>query len=424
MTTLNPIFSVSEFNQAINQHLGLVGELTVEGELSELKVSHNKWVFGTIKDDTSSVEIFAFAWHLTNLNSLEPGMLVQIHGTPGIYQKSGRFRLNAQSITPAGAGALALAYQKLKNSLEAEGLFDPARKRPLPMFPQKIGLVTAKNSQAYQDFIKVTAGRIGGLHIIFFPVTVQGDTAIDSLTNTLKFINHYRQDLDLVVITRGGGSLEDLIAFNHEQLVRSIYASKIPVVAAIGHEGDVTLAELAADLRASTPSNAAELITRDKKDVLRDIDHSINRIHQHITTDIASRTHFLHQAINRIDYSFTTQKSTLESLIDQLSTHLDRFPQTLAAQSSQIDQITQALTTATSHWLHGHHQNLDHYLSLLHHNHPRQVLKQGYTLTQTKSGHILTNLKQAKSQSELTTQFHDGTITSTINKNSNSNSKS
>src|SRR3989339_993170 len=159
---LTPVFSVTEFNEMVSHHLGQLGDVEVEGEISELKVSQNKWIYATIKDEGSSVNIFATIYQIHNLNSLDIGMLVKVTGTPSLYQKTARFSLNASAIVPSGEGALAAAYEKLKKQLEQEGLFAPERKRTLPMFPQTIGLLTAKGSQAYNDFVKVTEGRIGG----------------------------------------------------------------------------------------------------------------------------------------------------------------------------------------------------------------------------------------------------------------------
>ncbi|MFH2019256.1 MAG: exodeoxyribonuclease VII large subunit, partial [bacterium] len=173
MPALTPIFSVSEFNEMVNSHLAVLGDIVVEGEISQLKISQSKWVYITIKDEKASVEVFSMVFRLTNIRSLEEGMLVKVYGKAGIYPKNGRFSIQADQVLPSGEGALKLAYEKLKNQLESEGIFDIARKRPLPMFPSSIGLITAKGSEAYNDFVKVVSERLGGLNISFYPVSVQ-----------------------------------------------------------------------------------------------------------------------------------------------------------------------------------------------------------------------------------------------------------
>ena len=165
---MEKIFKVSEFNEFINVYLNQVGEITVEGEISQINISQGKWLFMTIKDESSSVEVFGILNTLPNYNLLEEGMLVHIYGVPRLYQKTGRFSISATQIMLAGEGSLKTAFEKLKSRLEKEGLFEKTRKRPLPMFPQKIGLITAKNSQAYYDFIKVLKARMGGIKIYFY----------------------------------------------------------------------------------------------------------------------------------------------------------------------------------------------------------------------------------------------------------------
>ena len=388
---LTPVFSVTEFNEMVSHHLGQLGDVEVEGEISELKVSQNKWIYATIKDEGSSVNIFATIYQIHNLNSLDIGMLVKVTGTPSLYQKTARFSLNASAIVPSGEGALAAAYEKLKKQLEQEGLFAPERKRTLPMFPQTIGLLTAKGSQAYNDFVKVTEGRIGGVKILFYPVQVQGSDSVNSVISALTYFNTQKH-LDLLVITRGGGSLEDLASFNDERLVRAIFASTIPTVAAIGHEGDISLAELASDLRASTPSNAAELIFRDRAELVREIDTATTQIKRAIASRIDSMFNQIAHNTTQMARHFDLAFSHISETIDNLYHHLDNFGTMLSHELEKISHLEDKLTVLDPHY----------------------ILKKGYSIVKDHRGRVVSSITQLAKGDVLLTTFSDGNASSLV----------
>ena len=252
------ILSVAQFNQLLSGYLSDLGELIVEGELSQPQISQGKWFFCTLKDNTSAMSVFAPLWKIANAQVLTDGMQVKVYGTVGVHQKTGRMSFTAFAIEPSGEGALRRAYELLKKQLAAEGLFDPARKRPLPLFPQTIGLITASGSRAFADFMRVLGDRMGGLRIQFYPVQVQGRVAVDSICQAFSQINTAANPPEVVVLTRGGGSLEDLLSFNDERVARAVFSCKVPVVSAIGHELDQALTDFVADVRAATPTHAAE----------------------------------------------------------------------------------------------------------------------------------------------------------------------
>lgn len=318
------ILKVSEFNELFD-NLVSYQSVIVEGEISQINVSQNKWLFLTLKDANSQIEIFAVAFNINTLSLLKEGMLVHVYGTPHIHQKSGRFRITADQIIPTGVGELKIAFEMLKIKLEKEGLFAPERKRQIPEYPTKIALLTAENSQAYHDFIKILNARTGNLKIFFFPIAVQGADSVRSIIRTFSLINKNYNFLDFAVLTRGGGSLEDLQAFNNEGVIRSIFSSKIPVVSAVGHEKDVTLADLVADLRASTPSNAAELVTRDRKEILASLTylkkHFEGILDQNLRNSQTKVSNFfdiidskLKAAISQLENSFKNLERILNSL--------------------------------------------------------------------------------------------------------------
>lgn len=261
-----PIFGVSDFVAYLNQTLEVAYPyVTIEGELSNFRVSKNRWVYFDLKDEASSVRFFGTVYTLPG--PLEDGMVVRVSGSPRLHAQYG-FSVNFTAIQPVGEGTIRKAADLLAAKLAAEGLFDPERKRPLPYPPARIALITAGGSAAYADFIKILNARWRGVEVEHYDVLVQGEQAPAQIITAITEANAQSQLPDVVVVTRGGGSAEDLAAFSHEQVTRAVAMSRVPTLVAIGHEVDISLAELAADQRASTPSNAAELLTPDRQVVL------------------------------------------------------------------------------------------------------------------------------------------------------------
>jgi exodeoxyribonuclease VII large subunit len=258
--------SVGEFVAILNQTLEYAyPTATITGELANFRISKNRWVYFDLKDDEASVRFFATVYQLPG--PLEDGMMLQVRGTPRVHPQYG-FSVTVQAMQPTGEGSIKKAAALLEKKLAAEGLFDPARKRALPYPPQRIGLITSGESAAYRDFIKVLGARWGGVAITLIDVQVQGEPAPMQIVQAIAQCNQLAEPPDVLVLTRGGGSAEDLQAFATEQVTRAVAGSRIPTLVAIGHEVDVSLAELAADQRASTPSNAAELLVPDRKALL------------------------------------------------------------------------------------------------------------------------------------------------------------
>ena len=269
-------FSVSEFVAILNQTLEYAyPSVTITGELANFRVSKNRWVYFDLKDDTATVRFFGTVYMLPG--PLEDGMMVTVRGTPKLHQQYG-FSVTAQSIQPVGEGSIKKAAQLLQAKLAAEGLFDPERKRPLPYPPKHIGLITSGESAAYRDFVKILNARWGGMQVTLIDVQVQGEASPAQIVQAIQQFNQMAAPPDVLVVTRGGGSAEDLQAFSTEQVTRAVAASRIPTIVAIGHEVDISLAELAADQRASTPSNAAELLVPDRKAMLASLQAQRERL--------------------------------------------------------------------------------------------------------------------------------------------------
>lgn len=256
------VFSVSDFVAVLNQTLDYAyPDTAIIGEISNYRVSKNRWVYFDLKDEHSSVKCFGTVYMLPG--PLEDGLQVQVSGSPRLHQQFG-FSVNLRTIQPVGDGSLKKAAALLEKKLALEGLFDESRKRILPYPPKRIGLITSSESAAYHDFMKILGSRWGGIDIELFDVQVQGEAAPAQIIKAIEFFNGQAEPVDVLVVTRGGGSRDDLAAFSTEQVTRAVAASRIPTLVAIGHEVDVSLAEMAADKRASTPSNAAEMLTLDK----------------------------------------------------------------------------------------------------------------------------------------------------------------
>jgi len=412
--TKEKIFQVSEFNRFINTYLEQVGEVVVEGELSEIKVSQGKLVFATIKDEESSVEVFGLTFKLSGYDLLEPGMLVRVYGAPQLYKKTGRFNIIADQIVPAGEGALRLALEKLKLKLEKEGLFDPERKRPLPVFPENIGLITAKGSRAYGDFVKVLKNRMGGVKIHFCPVNVQGKDSVQTILTAFKHLNKQYPELDLIVLTRGGGSLEDLRSFNDEKVAKVIFSSKIPVVCAIGHEEDVSVVDLVADVTASTPSNAAELIVRDRIEVIREIDFCIKNMDGQLKKMVKEKNDFVLGQVNVLRSAINKEVSSLQRVIAKFNFQFNVFSKEINTLTKKITDSKKNLTKMVGFWLVEYKNSLDSLTRLLKSLDFRQVLKRGFGITVDKSGVVMKSISKVKRGQEITTTLYDGKIGSRV----------
>jgi len=237
------------------------GDLWVEGEISNLRSAPSGHVYFTLKDGEAQLPAVLFR-RQASLLRFKPadGLHVLLRGKVSVYEQRGQMQLVAEFLEPVGAGSLQIAFEQLKARLEARGLFDPARKRPLPLYPRCVGIVTSPTGAVIQDFLNIVSRRHAGLHVLLYPAVVQGEPAAAEVAAGIAWFNRTRE-VDVIVIARGGGSLEDLAPFNTERLAEAIAVSELPVISAVGHETDFTIADFVADLRAPTPSAAAELVT-------------------------------------------------------------------------------------------------------------------------------------------------------------------
>ncbi|PIT98468.1 MAG: exodeoxyribonuclease VII large subunit [Candidatus Andersenbacteria bacterium CG10_big_fil_rev_8_21_14_0_10_54_11] len=359
-----PALTVTQFVRLIDEALVAFDGADVEGEVAEYRVIHGKWVTFTLKDERSAVGCFMPVWQLKV--QLEDGMTVRAVGRPRLRDK-GFFSFVLEAVTPLGEGSLKRAFELLKKQLADEGLFAADRKRPLPRFPQHVALITSRDAAAYADFLKVLQHRQGGLTVSFLHTQVQGEDAPRQLLAALEAANTQLQEVDAIVLIRGGGSLEDLQAFNDEQVVRAVASSRMPIVVGVGHERDVCLAELAADVRASTPSNAAELLVRSREELALEIRHM--------------RTQLVYRVRDRL----TAGRATSKRLVDILRGQVRGLQQGLA----QLVRILRSLS-------------------------PEQTLRRGYSITRKADGSILTRAADAAEGDEITTRLANGSLRSTV----------
>lgn len=316
------VYSVSDFQAVCNQILETAfSSVVVEGEVASFKVNQGKFVFFDLKDDQASVGCFMMKFALRF--PLEDGMKVRIRAVPKLTNW-GKFSLTVQSVMPVGEGDLKKSFELLKKKLTAEGLFAPEKKRPLPDNIVRIGVISSTQAAGYADFCKILNERWGGLEVEVAHCQVQGMVAADQMIKALNYFNE-RGEMQVIAMIRGGGSADDLAVFNDEALVRAVAASKIPVITGIGHEVDESLCDLAADIVASTPSNAAQMLSRDRREVIAGIKEDIKRINNLFNTEVDKQIAAIKDDLSRVAKDITVKITTLESEIAAQKRILDQL---------------------------------------------------------------------------------------------------
>ena len=306
----------TEFVAAMNQTLEYAYPMTmITGEVASYKVNQGKWVFFDIKDEETSVPCFMSIWSLRQ--PLEDGMKVILKGVPKVT-KWGKFSFTVSAVQPVGDGSIKKAYEMLKKKLAAEGLFDTAKKRGIPEGLTRLGVISSTQAAGYADFIKIINARWGGIKVSVAHTQVQGVDAADQIVRALNYFNE-KGEVQMIAILRGGGSADDLACFNDELLVRAIAASKIPVITGIGHEIDESLADLAADVRASTPSNAAEMLTPDRAAVAQKVDATVRQIKYVLLNGIELKEQNVVDVIRRVGEAVIVKINECSQKIDGLT---------------------------------------------------------------------------------------------------------
>jgi exodeoxyribonuclease VII large subunit len=401
------VITVSEFLAIINETLGFAyPQVVVEGEISSFKVNQGKWVFFDLKDENGVLSCFMTVRQLKL--PLEDGMKVRVTGSPKVTKYS-KFSLTVREVELAGEGELRRAMELLKRKLEGEGLFDPARKRPLPKFPARLGLITSGTSAAYSDFIKILGARWSGVEVLLADVSVQGAQAPDQIVGALEYFNQLRDPVDVLVLIRGGGSLEDLMAFSTEPVARAVAASRTPIVVGVGHEIDFSLSDYAADVRAATPTDAARLVVPDRVEVAARLDHLARRIETSLTRAIEGRRTGVDRAIGRLEAYLRHPRERVQASEAQLWRGLDRLSHQLRASRTQVTVLEHRLGGFERLVLAERLSRLTHLERVLRGFDPQAVLGRGYAIVR-HSGSVLRDPATAKSGDPLMIQLAQGQI--------------
>ena len=348
---LKPI-SVSQLNEYISRVLvtdPLLGNVTVKGETSGVKYHQSGHVYFSLVDDRARVNCFLNRELAADLRfRVADGMEVTIVGSVSVYQKGGSYSLYVRSLETEGAGSLQLAFEEMKQKLSAEGLFDPAKKKPLPFFPDHIGIVTSETGAAIRDMMKNIKPRNNHVSVTVFPVLVQGDAAAGQIARAIRTANEKFPYLDVLIVGRGGGSPEDLWAFNEEVVARAIYGSEIPVISAVGHEIDFTISDMAADVRAETPTKAAVIAVPDLDQLEEELEKRRSLIERQLDNGV------MFQEL-RIDNLIRSMRSALENRIDR--------------RQKDVEKLRMQLEL----------------------NDPRNILENGYSILEDEAGRVMTD---------------------------------
>lgn len=401
-------FSVTEFVEYINLALGQ-RRVSVEGEISGYHLNQGKWVFFDLKDKESSIGCFAVLWNLHT--TLEDGMQVVVHGVPRIYGRSGKFSIMVDSVELRGEGALRRAFELTRKKLEQEGLFDAARKRPLQKFPEKIGVIASRESAAYSDFMRIVNQRWGGLGVYLYHVQVQGARAVDDITRAFEWFNTVgvEEGVQSLALIRGGGSLEDLQAFNSESVARAVFGSRIPVVCGVGHERDESLADYAADVRAATPTHAASIVVPDRDELLAVVNDDASSLVRSIDYTLEWHTHGIGTHLSTLTSSLHRYSTQFQELSSVLLRAHERILHTVMSMKDVCSMRATRLHNALQKSMEQKNVTLSFFDRSLAHMNPLTVLKRGYTITRRK-GDIVTRREGVQTYDALSIEFVDGTI--------------
>lgn len=391
------ILSITQINEYIRTMMDgdrLLCGVAVRGEISNYKVYPSGHHYFTLKDDGAALKCVMFRGNATKLRFRpDNGMQVVAMGKISVYPRDGAYQLYCSGLILDGVGDLYAAFEQLKTKLAAEGLFDPAHKKPIPQFPKTIGIVTSSAGAAVHDMLRILNKRFPLTRVRLLPVRVQGAEAPEEIAAAIGYANHHKL-ADLLIVGRGGGSIEDLWAFNDERVAYAIYRSEIPIISAVGHEPDVTISDFVADLRAATPSNAAELAVPDQ-DGLRQV---LDSMSSSMTTALERQLKALQQRLKMLSDSPALQSP--QGYLEQ--------------RSKSVELLGNRLTAAQSTVLNQHNQ---HYLTLaakLDALSPLKVLTRGYAMVQDTGGEVIRSVKQTATGGAIEITLRDGTVNATV----------
>lgn len=385
------ILTVGEVNNYLKKTIDndfILNNVKVIGEISNLKIHSSGHIYFSLKDESSKINCIIFRDNAVNLDFVvEEGMQVEINGRISLYIKEGLYNLHCYKIKKAGVGELFEKFQKLKYELKSEGIFEDKYKKNIPSFPKRIGVITSETGAAIRDIITVIKRRNKNLEIVLYPALVQGNCAVDTLIDGIIYFNT-KTSVDVIIIGRGGGSIEELWAFNNRDLAYEIFNSNIPIVSAVGHEVDYTICDFVSDIRAATPSAAAELVSPNLFDIMSQLNYYNNHLNAFINTLISSQRNKL-QFLERI-----LKSNNQEKIIDEKRIILKHLEKKLNYSTKNIIEKNKSKIL-----------NLNNILITLN---PINVLERGYTLIMDKRGHVISSIEEFKKQKEVNIKMQDG----------------
>jgi exodeoxyribonuclease VII large subunit len=430
------IWSVSDLTGRIRDLLA--GEFTdvfVEGEVSNAHAAQSGHLYFTLKDNNAQIRCVCFRTQLARLKFRpEDGLHVTVRGSISVYEARGEYQFYVEHVEPVGVGALQLAFEQLKKRLEAEGIFDPERKKSLPVLPQCVGLITSPRGAAVRDIVHILQRRFPNLHVVLYPVRVQGEGAAGEIVQAIRYFDR-KQLADVLILARGGGSLEDLWAFNEEPVARAIVACTIPIITGIGHETDFTIADFAADIRASTPSAAAEMVVRTRQEFDSHLCDLRDKIAQLLRYRVLQASHKLreldlHRAARRLEDTLRRRRQhtddlaaqlagalrgRVEMLDERLKVALSRltavdFRARLRAATVRLDRRTSELGVRASRALAAKGQLLEKLLVQLEERSPLRLLERGYAICYDASGNVVQAADQVALGERIRVQLARGRL--------------
>jgi exodeoxyribonuclease VII large subunit len=411
----NKIYTVTEITQLVKIELETAfPDLWIEGEISDFKRAHSGHIYFTLKDEKSQIR--AVMWRSSAQRiafELENGLKVVSKGAINVYEPRGQYQLIVEVVEPKGKGALQLAFEQLKEKLKKEGLFDTEKKKKLPLLPKKVGIVTSPKGAAIADIIRILERRFASLQIMLFPARVQGEGASDEIVEGIEYFSRL-PDMDVLIVGRGGGSMEDLWAFNEEKVARAIFQCPIPVISAVGHEIDFTIADFVADIRAETPSAAAEKVIEKEQSFLERIDSLSENLEHHLKYALQVRKQEVLQLIHH--QAFQNFKDRLHNFVQNVD-DLDlraretirNLKQRILENQSQTRLQIERMKSSLKRDLQSFQGKWERLSAELNNLSPLNILKKGYAVC-WKNGrkYLVRRIEDLKEQDEVTVSFFKG----------------
>lgn len=430
------VYTVSELNAEMKFLVEATYPLVwIEGEVSDFKQPTSGHFYFNLKDSKSILKAVMWKsshrfmrWHPKN------GMKVMVHGRITVYEPQGCYQVDVVQMVPHGKGDLYAAFEQLKEKLQAEGLFEKARKRPIPLLPKKIGIITSRTGAAIQDILNILNRRFANLHILIFPANVQGEEAAPTIVEGFRVLNLSKQ-IEVIILARGGGSIEDLWPFNEEIVARAIFTSRIPVISAVGHETDTTIADFVADLRAPTPSAAAELVIGKKSEFAEAVGNHSKRMHAFLQSRLLYLKNRLnvaaqHRALAGFPQKIHTQQQMVDDFEGRLKNGLIRYYQLqnrrlifahqklspgqvkhlIEVKRSRFNDLFVKMQAAIQKRIHAAHRSWERSNAKLTSLSPLAVLERGYSIASTNDGTILKDVLQTGPEQTIQVRLHRGKL--------------